>query len=244
MQEIVPFDFQGNAVRIVRGEDGEPWINANDVCGVLGYTNARDALSNHVDEDDVAKRDTIDALGRTQQVNYINESGMYALIFGSAKPEAKVFKRWVTHEVLPAIRQTGRYALAPEATWKDGIETNLALADLLRSCMELYGAMGLRGEKRLTAVRKHLRQHFDLDLDALMPGMKDGHTMTLTELGAAFGRSAEEVSALLQELGLQILENGQWVAVDPDKVLFRIARQGPKHRFLTGGADGTTTTKH
>lgn len=239
MQEIVPFDFQGNAVRIVRGEDGEPWFHAGDVCTTLGFGNPRQALDSHVDDEDVQKLDTLTS-GGTQQTSFINESGVYALIFGSTKPEAKVFKRWITHEVLPAIRKTGRYDLVPEATWKDGIETNLALADLLRSCMELYGAMGLRGEKRLIAVRKHLRQHFDLDLDALMPGMKDGHTMTLTELGAAFGRSAEEVSALLQELGLQILENGQWVAVDPDKVLFRIARQGPKHRFLTDG----TTTKH
>lgn len=242
MQEAVPFDFQGNAMRIVRGEDGEPWINANDVCSVLGFTNPRKAIADHVDGEDVTKRDTLTE-GGTQLQNYVNESGMYALIFGSTKPEAKDFKRWVTHEVLPVIRKTGRYDLVPEATWKDGIETNLALADLLRSCMELYGAMGLRGEKRLIAVRKHLRQHFGLDMDVLMPGMKDGHTMTLTELGAAFGRSAEEVSALLQELGLQILENNQWVAVDPDKVIFRIARQGPKHRFLTV-ADSGTTIKH
>ncbi|MGK9450233.1 BRO-N domain-containing protein [Acidithiobacillus caldus] len=242
MQEIVPFDFQGNAVRIVCGEDRNPWFNANDVCQALGYANARDALSNHVDEDDVAKRDTIDALGRTQQVNYINESGLYALIFGSTKPEAKVFKRWVTHEVLPAIRKTGRYSLSSEASVQEAIENNLKLVDLLRSCMALYGALGLRGQKRLTAVQKHLRQQYSLDMNAILPGVNAGRTLTLSELGAAFGKSPDEVRALLQELGLQILKNGEWVAVDPDKVLFRVAAQfSTKHRFLDElSQDGTT----
>ena len=153
MQEIVPFDFQGNAVRIVCGEDGETWFHAGDVCAVLGFGNPWQALDSHVDEDDLQKLEAIDALGRTQQVNYINESGMYALIFGSTKPEAKLFKRWVTHEVLPAIRKTGRYALPSEVSLQESIEINLKV-DLLRSCMALYGALGLRGQKRLTAVRK------------------------------------------------------------------------------------------
>jgi len=104
------FLFRDLPVRVVE-QDGEVWFRAEDVCSALGYANHRDALSNHVDADDVAKRDATDALGRTQQANYVNESGVYALIFGSTKPEAKVFKRWVTHDVLPAIRKTGRYAV-------------------------------------------------------------------------------------------------------------------------------------
>jgi prophage antirepressor-like protein len=103
------FAFDSAALRVVRDEAGTPWFNAGDLCAVLGYSNARDAVANHVDEDDVAKHDAIDTIGRTQSVNHVNESGMYALIFGSTKPEAKKFKRWVTSEVLPALRQTGRY---------------------------------------------------------------------------------------------------------------------------------------
>lgn len=90
-------------------EDGVVWFSANDVCGALGYTNPWKATGDHVDEDDVTKRNVIDNMGRNQVASFINESGMYALIFGSQKAEAKAFKRWVTAEVLPAIRKDGGY---------------------------------------------------------------------------------------------------------------------------------------
>ncbi len=244
MQEIVPFDFQGNAVRIVRGENGEPWFHAGDVCTVLGFGNPRQALDSHVDEDDVQKLDTIDALGRTQQVNYVSEPGLYALIFGSTKPEAKEFKRWVTHEVLPAIRKTGRYALLSETSIQEAIENNAWMAELLGSCLSLYSLLGLSGEKRMMAVRKHMLQQYGVNLDDALPGIS-GKTITLTELGAIFGKNAQEVRALLRELGLQILENDEWVIVDPDKVFFRIARCGTeKHRFLDDPVQDGTTLKH
>lgn len=95
-------------IRIVE-QNGEPWFVAADVTKTLGYTNGRKAVGDHVDEDDVTKRDTIDTLGRIQQVTIINESGLYALILSSKLPTAKAFKRWVTSEVLPAIRRQGGY---------------------------------------------------------------------------------------------------------------------------------------
>ncbi|MBF0583684.1 MAG: Bro-N domain-containing protein [Magnetococcales bacterium] len=107
---IIPFSFEEKQVRVILDEQNNPWFNAGDVCAVLGYVNSRDAIAKHVDEDDVAKRDIIDSLGRFQQTNHLNESGLYALIFGSTKEEAKRFKRWVTSEVLPSIRKTGSYA--------------------------------------------------------------------------------------------------------------------------------------
>ncbi len=69
--------------------------------------NPHQAIKSHVDEDDLQKLEAIDNLGRTQRANYINESGLYALILGSTKETAKRFKKWVTSEVLPAIRKTG-----------------------------------------------------------------------------------------------------------------------------------------
>jgi prophage antirepressor-like protein len=110
MSSITPFNFDGRPIRVVTDDNGEPWFAANEVCEILGFANPRDAVARHVDEDDVGKRDTIDGLGRKQLTNHVNESGMYALIFGSTKPEAKRFKRWVTSEVLPSIRRTGSYA--------------------------------------------------------------------------------------------------------------------------------------
>ena len=106
------FNFGDTSIRAQVDKVGVPWFNANDVCDALQIGNARQALDTHVDSDDVQKMDTIDTIGRKQQTNHINESGLYALIFGSEKPEAKKFKRWVTSEVLPSIRQTGEYVNA------------------------------------------------------------------------------------------------------------------------------------
>ncbi len=107
--QITPYEFKGNPVRTITG-DNETWFVAKDVCDVLGFGNSREALSKHVDDDDVTKRDTVpDSLGRKNTANCVNESGLYALIFGSRLPAAKEFKRWVTKEVLPQIRKSGQY---------------------------------------------------------------------------------------------------------------------------------------
>lgn len=112
--DLTPFDFQGQSVRTLLIDDA-PWFVARDVCAVLGISNGRDAL-NRVDEDGVATTDLIDNLGRKQSASIVNEPGLYELIFQSRKPEAKAFRRWVTAEVLPAIRKTGSYkaGLTPE----------------------------------------------------------------------------------------------------------------------------------
>lgn len=107
--DLTQFGFEGAPVRALVGEDGMPWFNANDVCKALGYVNPRGAVADHVDDEDrntVAIRDGI--RGNPNQ-NFVNESGLYALIFGSSKPRAKRFKRWVTSEVLPTIRKTGSF---------------------------------------------------------------------------------------------------------------------------------------
>lgn len=94
-------------VRIVMN-NGEPWFIAKDVAQILGYKNTRDALRVHVDAEDkgVVNHDT---LGGKQKMSIINEAGVYALIFSSKLPQAKEFKQWVTHEVLPSIRENGEY---------------------------------------------------------------------------------------------------------------------------------------
>lgn len=90
--------------------NGEPYFVGRDVAEILGYSNSRKALADHVDEEDkgVTKCDT---LGGTQEMTVINESGLYSLIFGSKLPTARRFKRWVTSEVLPTIRRHGVYAV-------------------------------------------------------------------------------------------------------------------------------------
>lgn len=91
------------------GTADEPLFCAADVCKALGYANGRDAVAKHCDEGDVAKCDTPTQSG-TQLMTYVNESGLYSLIFGSKLEQAKCFKHWVTKEVLPSIRKHGAYA--------------------------------------------------------------------------------------------------------------------------------------
>lgn len=93
--------------------DGEPWFVGKDVAQCLGYTNPSKALADHVDDDDKLNNKTLSSLG--QRGGWlINESGMYALIFGSKLEKAREFKRWVTSEVLPTLRKTGHYEVAAD----------------------------------------------------------------------------------------------------------------------------------
>ncbi len=97
------------SVRVVV-EDGVPYFVGKDVADVLGYSNSRKALLDHVDEEDKDGVTIRDAIGRDQNAVVINESGLYSLILSSKMPNAKKFKRWVTNEVLPSIRQHGVFA--------------------------------------------------------------------------------------------------------------------------------------
>lgn len=125
-QNIRREDVQMNAIKIFENNefgkvriimiDGEPYFVGRDVAKILGYANPNDALAKRVDEEDkgVAKCDT---LGGSQDLTVINESGLYSLILSSKLPSAKKFKHWITSEVLPSIRKTGRYEAMP--TGKD-----------------------------------------------------------------------------------------------------------------------------
>lgn len=115
MSGIIPFDYETNAVRVVMIDD-EPWFVAADVCRVLAHTNPTVALS-RLDDDEKQRLDPKVWLGSSvagggaQTINVVSESGLFALILTSNKPEAKRFRKWVTAEVLPAIRQNGAYAV-------------------------------------------------------------------------------------------------------------------------------------
>ncbi|HCT4312902.1 TPA: Bro-N domain-containing protein, partial [Staphylococcus aureus] len=107
MQELQTFNFEELPVRTLE-VDGEPYFIGKDVADILGYTNSRKALSDHVDEEDKLTSRIVTA-GQNRNVTIINESGLYSLIFSSKLENAKRFKRWVTSEVLPTLRKTGAY---------------------------------------------------------------------------------------------------------------------------------------
>lgn len=109
MSNSLAFSFENSSLTIL-GDILNPLFIAKQVCDILGFKNPWDALKNHVDSDDIFKLEMNDRLNRKQTVNCVNESGLYALIFGSKLPKAKQFKRWVTNEVLPTIRKQGCYS--------------------------------------------------------------------------------------------------------------------------------------
>ena len=109
MHAITPFTYGDATIRTVT-VGGEPWFVAKDVCDALGISNPTDALK-RLDDDERARFN----LGRQGEANFVNEPGLYSLILASRKPEAKAFKRWITHEVLPAIRRDGGY-ISPSAS--------------------------------------------------------------------------------------------------------------------------------
>lgn len=120
--------------------NGEPFFVGKDVAEVLGYSNSRKALADHVDPEDKTDGVTIrDSIGRDQNPVFINESGVYALVFGSQLPKAKEFKHWVTSEILPTIRKHGAYATP------DTIESIIANPD---NGIRLLQALKEEQEKR------------------------------------------------------------------------------------------------
>lgn len=153
---LAPFAFDDSLVRAYADEAGNPWFVAKDVCGVLGIEKVRDAVSRL--DDDERGSVIVDTLGGPQNVNTISESGLYALVFRSRKPEAKRFRKWVTAEVLPTLRKTGHYAVSGREPGgfgadmpKDVMRLKPALRERLLS--DALQAARLEGEGYDTAMR-------------------------------------------------------------------------------------------
>ncbi len=107
MNEVQLFNFENHEVRSLL-INSEPWFVGKDVAKILGYKDTSDALKKHVDGEDKLTRRFADS-GQSREMYIINESGLYSLVLSSKLPSAKKFKRWVTSEVLPALRKTGQY---------------------------------------------------------------------------------------------------------------------------------------
>lgn len=149
---ITPFQFENRAIRVVTDDSGEPWFIAKEVADVLGYSDS-EAMTRRLDDDEKQNRQIVGFGPRG--VTTVNESGLYSAILGSTKPEAKPFKRWVTHEVLPSIRKTGSYT-HPKASRPQTLTRNQVAASilLLRSAAEdlkLAPSAVLGGYQRLEA---------------------------------------------------------------------------------------------
>ncbi len=146
MNDILPYDFEDNLVRVVM-IGGEPWWVAADVARVLGYSHTPHMVRNL--EDDEKGVHIADTLGGQQEMNVISESGLYVAIFKSRKPEAVKFRKWVTGTVLPELRRSGRYTLhehEPPPTLPHEAQANELQARVaaVRTAIRLFGTRGAR----------------------------------------------------------------------------------------------------
>lgn len=195
--ELQTFVFEKSKVRTVI-KNNEPLFVAKDITDILGYSNSRDAVKRHVDEEDkgVAKHDTP---GGLQQLTSVNESGMYALIFGSKLPKAKEFKRWVTSEVLPSIRKHGTYMTAEtiEKALTDP-DTIIQLATTLKEERE----QRLIAEQRVNELQPKA-SYYDLVL-------QNKSLLSVTQIAKDYGKSPRWLNDKLHELGVQYKQSKTW----------------------------------
>ena len=195
MKEITIFQNQEfGAIRTMSNERGEPLFCAKDVAEALGYKRSRDAIAQHVEEDDAVKHRLIDSLGREQLTTFINESGLYALILSSKLESARRFKHWVTSEVLPAIRKQGGYMVA-RADESDEVIMARAL-QIMQATLERRDAEIARLTPR-AAYADHV-------LDSVS-------CFTTTQVAKGMGMTAQELNRMLCLRGIQYGQSGQYL---------------------------------
>ena len=194
MNEIQIFqNHEFGAIRTISNERGEAMFCAKDVCDTLGYNNSRDALRNHVEAEDVEKFDT-PTKGGKQKLNYINESGLYALVLFSKLDSAKRFKHWVTSEVLPSIRKQGGYMMASPDESDEVI--------LARALQIMQATLQRRDE--LIAKLQPRAEYADHVLDSIT-------CITTTQLAKELDMTAQELNRLLCEMHIQYWQSGQYL---------------------------------
>lgn len=196
-------DF-GN-IRVVENS-GEPWFVGKDVAEVLGYTNPSKALADHVDADDKLNNETLLSLG--QRGGWlINESGLYSLIMSSKLPQAKAFKRWVTHEVLPAIRKTGSYKTPKQSSDRDKAMLKNAQARSAKLWLEIAKNTGIQTYKDVcnAYAAKELAGEDVLPL----PKVQE-KSYSATDIGEMLGVSKAKIGALANKNNMKCDEYGSW----------------------------------
>lgn len=209
----------------------EPWFVGKDVAEILGYKDTVNALKAHVDEED--KRGwQITTPGGTQQMTIINESGLYSLILSSKLPNAKKFKRWVTTEVLPAIRKHGVFA----------VDSMLNDPDALISALQAYKE---ERQRRLfleseNAVQKQQLLEMKPKVSYYDVVINSPDLISITEIAKDYGWSAKHMNGYLHSMGIQYKQGDRiWILYQ------KYAEQGltstKTHAYLSG--DGDTHTK-
>ncbi|MBG7761278.1 phage antirepressor [Enterococcus faecium] len=191
------FNFEQNEVRTILVND-EPYFVGKDVADVLGYSNPQKAIRDHVDLEDKTQNDSFTVNGTA--VVLINESGLYSLILKSKLPSAKKFKRWVTSEVLPAIRKHGGY-LTPEK-----VEEALLNPDTI-----IQLATQLKEERTGRLIAEQKIAEYEPKISYLDSILSSTDSVTISQIAADYGMSPQQMNKLLHKLGIQKKVGNQWL---------------------------------
>lgn len=191
---------QFGEVRVIE-KDGQPWFVAKDICDVLGLGDVSKAMT-RLDTDEKGTN-SIPTLGGNQEMWCVNEYGLFNLVLASRKPEARLFKRWITHEVLPSIRKHGMYAT-------DELLDN---PDLL-----IQVATALKEERERTKqlqteikVKNQIIGELQPKADYTDTILKNKGLVTTTQIAKDYGMSAHEMNDLLHNLDIQYKQSEQWL---------------------------------
>ena len=209
MEGLQVFAFEGQSnIRVVM-KDGDPWFVAKDVCGVLGLNNTTEALR-CLDSDELTS-EFLKSGGQRREMRLVSESGIYALIMRSNKPDAKKFRKWVTSEVLPSIRKTGAYSLRPTLSPEELAlrQEELALnkAKFLTDLIEKYKVhLSSTAIESMVSYSANIVAGFEI-----VPLPRTEKHYTATQIGKMLGISRNSVGRVANLFGLKTEQNGQWV---------------------------------
>lgn len=180
--------------------EGKEWFPAIQVAEILGYTNSYDAITRHTKKRGVVKHEVIDKLGRKQNKKFIDEGNLYRLITRSKLPQADEFEEWVFEDVLPAIRKHGIYAT------DNVIEQTLRDPDYIINVLTEY-----KKEKDNNLILRQQIGELKPKADYVDEILKSPGTMTITQIAADYGLSAQKLNKLLHQARLQRRVGKQWV---------------------------------
>lgn len=182
--------------------NNEPYFVGKDVADILGYSNTRDALSKHIDDEDKLTSQIATA-GQNRNVIVINESGLYSLILSSKLPTAKKFKRWVTSEVLPSIRKHGMYATDELIANPD---IAIAAFQALKEEREQRQLLQFEcnKQKQIIGELKPKADYTDIILQSKS-------LVTVTQIAKDYGMSGTAMNEMLHRYGVQYKQSGQWL---------------------------------
>ena len=204
MNEIQIFqNVEFGAIRTMSNEQGEPLFCGKNVALALGYKRPEDAMAQHLEIEDSVKHRVMDSNGKLRLTTFINESGLYSLILCSKLESAKRFKRWVTGEVLPAIRKQGGYMVAKQGESEK---------EIMARALEIVRSTIQRRDEEIARLQPKAL-YTDLVLDSIT-------CITTTQLAKELGMTAQELNRRLCEMRIQYWQSGQYM------LYAEFARQG------------------